>query len=277
MEVSGYFWALTIVMAVAAFGFIAMPLVKNNRKTALISVAIAVPLLAAGMYLQLGSPNVATNGHKSLPSQSSSADRSGNTGEQKIGTVASMVDGLASRLRDNPDDGGSWLLLARSYKHLNRMDEAIGAYEHAAKLGQYDADLAAISGGDVAAQTAISGGEVAAPASPAQIFGNVKLSPAASAIVLPTDTVFIFAKAVNGPPAPLAILQRPASELPMDFLLNDSQSMIAGMKLSDFDEVVVTARITRDGSAMVALQGLEAKSDTVLVAENRHLNLIIEK
>jgi hypothetical protein len=52
--------------------------------------------------------------------------------------------------------------------------------------------------------------------------------------------------------------------------------MVAGVKLSDFEEVVVTARITRGGDATVALQGLEAKSDTILVAANRHLNLTIQ-
>jgi hypothetical protein len=52
--------------------------------------------------------------------------------------------------------------------------------------------------------------------------------------------------------------------------------MVAGMNLSSFDEVVVTARITRGGDATVALQGLEAKSDTVRIADNRHLNLTIK-
>jgi cytochrome c-type biogenesis protein CcmH len=175
-----------------------------------------------------------------------------------------MVESLASRLRDYPDDGGRWLLLARSYKHLNRLDEAINAYEKAAALGQFDAELAEL------------GGASDAQAAGARIYGNVRLSRDAVGIVQPTDTVFIFAKAVNGPPAPIAVLQRAASELPIDFLLNDSQSMVAGVKLSDFEEVVVTARITRGGDATVALQGLEAKSDTILVAANRHLNLTIQ-
>jgi len=244
-------------MAVVAFGFVAMPLLKANRKATLLTVAIAVPLLAAGLYLQLGSPDANEIRHQ--PSQPAS-DESSN-----VGSVASMIDGLASRLSDNPDDGGSWLLLARSYRHLNRIDEAVDAYERAAALGQFDAELAELGS---------SMGE--AQSTGARIYGNVKLSPDAVDIVQPTDTVFIFAKAVNGPAAPIAVLQRAASELPIDFLLNDSQSMVAGQKLSNFDEVVVTARITRGGDATVALQGLEAKSDTIMVADNRHLNLTIE-
>jgi len=251
-------------MAVVAFGFVAMPLLKANRKATLLTVAIAVPLLAAGLYLQLGSPDANDVSQRSSLPQGSANDAAVSNGSTNVGTVASMVEGLAGRLRDNPDDGGSWLLLARSYKHLNRLDEAADAYEKAAALGQFDAELAEL------------GGAADAPAAGAGIYGNVKLSPDAVAFVQPTDTVFIFVKAVGGPPAPIAVLQRAVSELPIDFLLNDSQSMVAGVKLSDFDEVVVTARITRGGDATVALQGLEANSGTILVAENRHLNLTIE-
>ncbi len=265
MEASGLFWIATVVMAVVAFGFVAMPLLKANRKATLLTVVIAVPLLAAGLYLQLGSPdaNVATQ-RSNLP-QRPANNAAASTGSTNVGSVASMIEGLASRLRENPDDGGSWLLLARSYKHLNRIDDAIDAYERAAALGQFDAELAAL--GDDVSEAQSTG---------ARIYGNVKLSPDAADIVQPTDTVFIFAKAVNGPAAPIAVLQRAASELPIDFLLNDSQAMVAGQMLSNFDEVVVIARITRGGDATVALQGLEAKSDTILVAENRHLNLTIE-
>ena len=251
-------------MAVVAFGFVAMPLLKANRNATLFTVAIAVPLLAAGLYLQLGSPDANDVSQRSSLPQGSASNAAVSNESTNVGSVASMVEGLVGRLRDNPDDGGSWLLLARSYKHLNRLDEAADAYEKAAALGQFDAELAEL------------GGAADAQAAGAGIYGNVKLSPDAVAVVQPTDTVFIFAKAVGGPPAPIAVLQRAAAELPIDFLLNDSQSMVAGVKLSDFDEVVVTARITRGGDATVALQGLEANSGTILVAENRHLNLTIE-
>jgi len=252
-------------MAVVAFGFVAMPLLKASRKATLLTVATVVPILAAGLYLQLGSPDANAVSPQSNQSQRPANNARTSSGSSKLGSVASMVEGLASRLRDNPNDGGSWLLLARSYKHLNRIDAAVDAYERAAALGQFDEELADL--GSDASEAKSTG---------ARIYGNVRLSPDAVDIVQPTDTVFIFAKAVSGPAAPIAVLQRAAAELPIDFLLNDSQSMVAGQKLSNFNEVVVTARITRGGDAKLALQNLEAKSDTILVAENRHLNLTIE-
>jgi hypothetical protein len=262
---SGLFWIALGVMGTVALGFVALPLLQTNRKATLLSVAILVPVLTAGLYMELGSPDAGNAGHASIAMRAPASKPLSAASDEGIGSVASMLDGLEARLGENPDDGGSWLLLAKSYKYLNRIDEAIDAYGKAAALGEHDDELAALSGGAI--EEASTG---------AQIFGNVKLSPDALDIVQATDTVFIFAKAVNGPPAPLAILQRPASELPIDFLLNDSQSMIEGMKLSAFNEVVVTARITRGGDATVALRGLEAKSETVIVAENRHLHLTIE-
>ena len=60
---------------------------------------------------------------------------------KSVGSVASLVDGLAERLKQNPDDSKSWLLLARSYRHLNRIPEARDAYNNAAAFGEYDAEL----------------------------------------------------------------------------------------------------------------------------------------
>lgn len=48
--------------------------------------------------------------------------------------------------RRNPDDGASWLLLAKSYKQLGQIPDAIAAYSRAAALGKTDADLAILSG-----------------------------------------------------------------------------------------------------------------------------------
>ena len=261
MEVSGSFWLAIIAMVLVAVGFVAWPLLKSRRKSILVAVAVAVPVAAAALYSWLGSPDVDPTAQRPMSTATA------NTTNERIGSVASMVDKLASRLRDNPEDADNWLLLARSYKHLNRVDEAIDAYKHAEALGQFDADLAELVNLDNSSSENVVDG--------AKIYGNVKLADEVASVVQPTDTVFIFAKAVNGPPAPLAVLQRPASELPIDFLLNDSQSMIAGMKLSNFEEVIVTARITRGGDATVALQGLEAKSEIVRIADNRHLNLTI--
>ena len=87
-------------------------------------------------------------------------------------------------------------------------------------------------------------------AATSSITGVVSLSPALAAKVAPDDTVFIFARAAEGPRMPLAILRRKASELPISFTLDDSTAMSPEMKLSKFAQVVVGARISKSGNAM---------------------------
>ena len=104
----------------------------------------------------------------------------------------------------------------------------------------------------VAGATTATGSSAATPAgiSGAQITGRVSLAPALAARAAPTDTVFIFARAAEGPRMPLAILKRTVADLPITFTLDDSMAMSPQMKLSNFPLVVVGARISKSGNAM---------------------------
>jgi len=107
---------------------------------------------------------------------------------------------------------------------------------------------------------------VAEPAKPAapgkeRISGTVALSNAIKAQAAPNDTVFVLARAANGPPMPLAVLRKQVKDLPLQFTLDDSMAMSPQMKLSGFDKVVVVARISKSGNAMPQpgdLQGMSA-------------------
>lgn len=87
-------------------------------------------------------------------------------------------------------------------------------------------------------------------ASAASIRGRVSLAPALRAQVRPDDTVFIVARAAQGPRMPLAILRLRVADLPADFTLDDSSAMSPQMRLSGFSDVVVTARVSRTGQAL---------------------------
>jgi cytochrome c-type biogenesis protein CcmH len=91
---------------------------------------------------------------------------------------------------------------------------------------------------------------VSAPSAASAIQGVVTLAPALAAQVAPGDTLFIFARAAEGPRMPLAILKRQASELPLKFTLDDSTAMSKDMTLSKAPKVMVQARISRSGNAM---------------------------
>lgn len=75
---------------------------------------------------------------------------------------------------------------------------------------------------------------------------------------LPSDaTLFVFAKAAEGPPMPLAVHRGPATTLPLEVRLDDSMAMMPTAKLSNFDRWVVTARLSRTGGAQAVSGDLQ--------------------
>jgi len=80
--------------------------------------------------------------------------------------------------------------------------------------------------------------------------GTVTLNASLSAHVSPDDTVFVLVRAAEGPKMPLAIVRKQVKDLPFKFTLDDSTSMSPQMKVSNFDQVVVIARVSKSGNAM---------------------------
>jgi len=66
--------------------------------------------------------------------------------------------------------------------------------------------------------------------------------------VKPATTVFVFAKAVSGPPMPLAAQRLSLADLPKTIVLDDSTAMMPSMKLSAFDTVTIGARLSLSGN-----------------------------
>ncbi len=82
------------------------------------------------------------------------------------------------------------------------------------------------------------------------IGGTVTLAPALQGRVSPDDTLFVFARTVNGSRMPLAVLRKQVKDLPLRFTLDDSLAMSPAAKLSGATQVVVGARITKSGKAI---------------------------
>jgi cytochrome c-type biogenesis protein CcmH len=108
-----------------------------------------------------------------------------------------------------------------------------------------------------------------------QIRGRVELAPELQGSVPADATVFIYARAAQGPRMPLAVLRKQVSELPVDFVLDDSQAMTPAMKLSAFNDVVVSAHISRRGSAIRSSGDLEARGRAVTGEQNGPVMLTI--
>ncbi len=104
----------------------------------------------------------------------------------------------------------------------------------------------------------------------------MSLAPALAAKVAPTDTVFIFARAAEGPKMPLAILRKQVKDLPAAFTLDDSMAMTPNFALSKFPSVVVGARVSKSGNATPQAGDLEGVSPAVKVGATG-LTVVIDR
>lgn len=127
----------------------------------------------------------------------------------------------------------------------------------------------AAGGGPTAAPPAAAPPANASPAaagaatSTASLQGSVRLSPAVAKLASPDDTVFIFARAAEGPRMPLAILRHRVKDLPLDFTLDDSLAMSPATRLSVFPKVVISARVSKSGQATPTAGDLTGQSAPV--------------
>jgi cytochrome c-type biogenesis protein CcmH len=300
---------------------------RSSRVTAA-AIALALPVMAALLYWQLGEPQALD------PARLAPPDASNITQEE----FEAMTAQLAARLEANPDDAEGWAMLGRAYKALGRHTDAAKALaeanqrmpgvpellvEYAEALAQAHGRLAGeprrlleqalkIAPNDPKALTLAGGaafeagdyqraigywqsvaatvppeselgralatgierarsmaGTKPAPVPPPQapgeavVRGQIKLSAALKERASADDTVFIFARAAEGPRMPLAVLRKQVRDLPATFELDDSMAMNPALKLSSVPRVVVTARISRSGGATPQSGDLQGESAPV--------------
>lgn len=96
------------------------------------------------------------------------------------------------------------------------------------------------------------------PASTAPISVTVQVDKAVAGKFSPDDALYVFARALQGPPMPLAVIRKTAADLPLTVELDDSLSMMPSRPLSSVKEIVIEARISRHGSPEKRPGDLEA-------------------
>lgn len=306
--------------------------VRAPRKT-MVGIAIAVPVVAGALYLLLGNPGAMLGGDGLPPGHGQMATQQ---------DLEKMVAALAAKLESEPTNYKGWSMLARSYKAMNRPQEAQRAFEKAGSfidddaqaLASYADVVATNAGGNLAgkpteliqkalkvdpnnpmalwlqgtaqyqaqqypkaAETweklaamlpadsedakmldgaiADARGKAGLPpraatavaASGASVKGVVELDPAIKDKANPQDIVMVIARR-PGVRMPLAVLRKQASQMPMQFTLDDSLSMDPSAKLSSAPEVEVEARISKTGLAMPNAGDLLSAPQTVKLGAN---------
>lgn len=108
------------------------------------------------------------------------------------------------------------------------------------------------------------------------VTGRVILSPELADRASPDHTVFVFARAAEGPPMPLAVMRVRVSDLPLKYRLDDSMAMTPTARLSGFDAVYIIARVSAAGSAQARSGDLEGASE-VIVPGTGNVDVVIDR
>lgn len=128
----------------------------------------------------------------------------------------------------------------------------------------------------LASTSAEKAADKANAAAGANIRLNVSLSPAMQQQAKANDTVFIYAKAMNGPRFPLAAARYQVSDLPLEVTLDDSLAVMGDAKLSDFSQVKVGARVSSSGNAITQSGDLIGERQNIQVGDGAIVEVVID-
>ena len=255
-----------------------------------VAVLVFVPLAATAMYYWWGSPHAehfddahAAVGSGTAPPIDHGAD------------MQAAIAKLAGKLQQHPEDAEGWALLGRTYKAMQQYAQARDAFRHAVEAAPGDTGLAAeyaaagtpnpeppMMDGTAPESCPVPGVEGSSgcgdePQSTPRITVKVALNPKFKDQVGPKDTVFVFAKAAQGPPMPLAIMRLTASQLPASVTLTDGMGMVPNLTLSQFPQIVLGARISKSGNAMAQPGDLQTLSAAMTTAQTEPVQLTIDQ
>ena len=218
------------------------------------------------------------------------------------------MDILATALELDPDHPSSLWLMGMGARQQGELEKAVEYWqrlrpqlsgEEAATLDGLLAETRGMLAGDGPVTVSSAGPAASAPpvaaepapapaaepavpaaeeaAGGAALEAQVDLTPELRESAAPEDTVFIFARAAEGPRMPLAIVRTTVAALPTRVTLDDSMAMTPAMTLSTFPQVVVGARVSKSGNAMPQAGDLEGTSEPVAPDHEAPVQVTIDR
>jgi cytochrome c-type biogenesis protein CcmH len=325
--------ARLLVEATSATGLPPAETTVRPRPRAALALGLLLAVFAGGAYWLSGSWAV---------QQRIATER---TAQAQIET---MVQKLAQRLEQKPDDPAGWALLGRSYFVMQRYAQAAQAYHQAnarasaaqpewlASEGEalafargrhlegeplalfekalalnpdegkalWYAGLAAAQAGDEGrarerweklvaepelspqmrelvqaqlTQLGDSGAGAAGNAAATALTLDISLAPELVKRVPRDAVLFVYAKAADGPPMPLAVRRLPDARLPLQVRLDDGMAMTPALRLSAFQHYLVTARLSAHDTAQAQSGDLEGRIEASRADSGKTLHLRIDR
>ncbi|MCQ4294825.1 c-type cytochrome biogenesis protein CcmI [Pseudomonas stutzeri] len=186
-------------------------------------------------------------------------------------------------LQSDPQELTSLGLLGIAAYEESRYQDAVRYWEQlVAALPEEDPSREAIRGGierarqQINGETATEQGQAGNDTVGTTLQIQVALDPKVAESVSQQDTVFVFARAVSGPPVPLAAKRLTVADLPATITLGDADAMVPSLKISSVEQVTVMARVSSSGDATKGeWMGQSEALDTA--GEHSSVRLVIDR
>jgi hypothetical protein len=288
------FWFLAGVLSTLALLILILPWLRTIPRLGPLpavpwQVGIGAGLMVAvvfGMYRWLGHPELA-NRSAALPAPAAAA--AGSTFANAVslsgdlanpapkaapaGSMGSAIASLEARLAKGGGTADDWELLAKSFEFLGRPADASKA--RARQLPPLPTDARPLPGD--ARPLPADTKKAAAVGSGTAVSGEVSLASALSTKATVGATLFIVAKSVDSPGAPVAVFRGSVGTWPLKFTLDDSQSMLPGRNLSSAGHVTIEARISLRGQPLPAAGDLQGSTGVINPADHQPLKILIDR
>jgi cytochrome c-type biogenesis protein CcmH len=156
--------------------------------------------------------------------------------------------------------------IAEAVEHWQKLDSVLTAGSEQQQRTQLASRGEALPTTEAAATPAAASSKVEV---------QVSIDPAVLASAKPSDIVFIFARAQQGPPMPLAVVRKTVADLPVRVTLDESMSMMPQLSLATVKQVVVGARVSKSGSATPQAGDIEGIVQGVTVNSGEPVRVVI--
>lgn len=214
---------------------------------------------------------------------------------QKGSLAGKPAEFLAQALKLDPDHPKALWLQATLFLEQRDYRRALETWEHLAAVMPPDSPDTRIVAANIAETRRLGGLPVlptsasrpavsastaaaAAPAtSGAAIRGELDLAAPLRAQVSPGTPLFIYARAVDSPGPPLAVLRIATGTWPVRFVLDDTMAMMPDRRLSAFSSVTIEARISKSGDATPKAGDLQGRTAPLDPRRAPTVRLVIDR
>ncbi len=176
-------------------------------------------------------------------------------------------------LKEQPDNKDALYLLGQNSFQFGMFKRAIGKWEQLLELTTPDSAMATMVNKQIARakqllnksehKTNATSETQTTTSSSARLKVKLTIGQAIKSRLKGNETLFIFAKAVEGPAFPLAAIKTTVENLSQEIILSDQNAMQAEYTLSKFDKVRVIARISMAGVATSSRGDIQGQSEVI--------------